>query len=472
MQTRLLNRFRSRLVTVESNLVREGSGSFLAEKLREGRIFILLLFLVALTRLIWFSGGTLAGGDLLVPINAPSYVVDRLFTWNTIDLGMPSGLVARLFNPFVGAVAISQYLTGTAVYGEALYVILFTFLSGMSIWWLVGIFSDLSLSARALFVGSLFYESSPFLINDGLHTSVLFLHAYALIPLIVYLVARALKERRESFAIIAALMTVILSSTMPNFKDMAFLGVVLSLFLAYAALSWPSVRRQWPRVGRFLCYSVLLNLAWIAPIALSLGDWISSLQSIQTVGTLQLSPGLDKVFRGVGTWGFNDGYQGLLYHPYSAVYGSPAFLFLGYSFTIVAFATLAIARPNRSTIFMGAFSLFFIFLTKGTQDPFGELYPLIVSFGPFKAFRESFYFMQFIAIGYSFLIVALVEELILRRRVSVETRGQLTGFKRPIRKFIGYSSRALPIVLVFLILANSWPLLTGAVAENWYVPGS
>src|SRR5207244_11119935 len=107
---------------------------------------------------------------------------------------------------------------------------------------------------------------------------------------------------------------------------------------------------------------------------------------------------------------------------------------------------------------MGAFSLFFIFLTKGTQDPFGELYPFIVSFGPFKAFRESFYFMQFIAIGYSFLIVALVEGLILRRRV--ETRGQLSGFKWAILRFIGYSSRALPIVLVFLILANSWPLLT------------
>src|SRR5207244_3219892 len=115
-----------------------------------------------------------------------------------------------------------------------------------------------------------FYESSTFMINDGLSTAILFLHTYALIPLITYLLIRGINEHSERFLIISAFLTILVSSTMPNFKDLAFLGVILTIFLAYRVASHGGLKITIISVSKFVSYSILFNMAWLLPILINI----------------------------------------------------------------------------------------------------------------------------------------------------------------------------------------------------------
>ncbi len=440
-------------------------------KLREQLPFVVLLG-VALIRLLWFQGNVLADGDLLIPIDAPGYLEERWFTWNAIELGMPSGLPARLLNPLLDLAAVSQIATGSAVYGEAAYLVLFTFLSGLSIWWLTSYLSESRRSTPSLLVTSLFYMSSTFLINDGVHTAILFLHSYALIPLIIYLLIRAIKEHDTRFVIISSFLTLMIASTMPNFRDLAFLALVLALFLTYGVLSRICDRSSWRVLGKFLLYSALLNLAWILPVMINLDYWSTSIYSVPVGRVTQLSSGLDSIFRGIGKWSFDSGYQGLLYHPYSEIFGSPVFILLGFSISFFAFGSLLLSRPTKLTLFMASFTLFFLFLSKGATPPFGETYSATVLLGPLRAFRESFYFMQFVALGYAYLLGEFVEAT--RRYLSTSKRTQARSRRRVFQdgRVNWKITSGVSILLVTVIVVYSWPLHTGAVAVNWYTSDS
>jgi len=434
------------------------------------KLYFTFLLSVALVRLVWFQGRVLAGGDLLVPMDSPGFLRARLSTWDTVDLGMPSGLVARVFSPLYGLVALSQVATGSAVYGEAIFLVGFTFLAAVSVWWLTDYLADSKRSRISLLVTSLFYECSMFLINDGLHTTILFLHTYALLPLIAYLMMRATSEGRHRFAIISASLTIFVSSTMPNFRDLAFLAIILAFFVTYCAKFRRFNRFSWKVVGTFLVGSTLLNLAWILPLVVNIDYWAAGLSSVPVSGVTQLSSGLERILRGIGKWGFDSGYNGLLYHPYSEVYFSPAFIILGYSFTALSFAAILIARPTKPALLMMSFSLVFVFLAKGVQPPFGQVYAALVLLGPLRAFRESFYFMQFVALGYAYLVGEFADAV---RRFDTSRLARLWPrthrlFQRRPESMLGGT---ISILLVGAILANSWPLFTGAVAENWSTPG-
>ncbi len=430
----------------------------------------MVLLGIALIRLLWFQGNVLADGDLLIPIDAPGYLGERPSTWNTVELGMASGLVARLLNPLMVLLAVSQMTAGSAVFGEAAYVVLFTFLSGVSVWWLADYLSEGRKSTLSLLVTSIFYASSTFLINDGLHTAILFLHTYALIPLIVYLLLRAAREGRGEFVVAASFLSIIIASTMPNFKDLAFLAIVLALFFAYGIISKTLDRSSWRALGKFLLYSTLLNLAWILPMLVNLNYWAGGLDALPVTRVTDLSVGLGRIFQGIGKWAFDSGYQGLLYHPYSIVYSSPPFILLGYSISILAFASLVLARPKRPALFMASFTLLFLFISKGSQAPFGGIYSGAVLLGPLRAFRESFHFFQFAALGYAYLLGEFVDAT--RRYLHTFSAAEPRRGGRSLLRGLGQRrvTAGVSVLLISLIVVNSWPLHTGAIAVNWYAP--
>ncbi len=430
----------------------------------------LVLLAVAAIRLLWFQGNVLADGDLLIPVDAPGFLGERFSTWNTVELGMVSGLMARLLNPIIGLSALSQIITGSAVSGEAVYLLLFTFLAGVSVWWLTDYLSAGRRSTLSLLVTAIFYQSSMFLINDGVLTSIMMLHTYALIPLIVYLLLRAAKESRGEFVVAASFLTLIIASTMPNFKDLALLAIVLALFFAYSLLAKALNRSSWRVLGKFILYSTLLNLAWVLPVLINLNYWVGGIESLPVTRVSTLSLGLERVFSGIAKWTLGGSHQGLLYNPYSTAYFSPPFVLLGYSLSMLAFASLVLARPRKPALFMASFTLFFLFLTKGSQPPFGDIYSGAVLLGPLRAFRESFHFFQFAALGYAYLIGEFVDATgrYLSTRSTLEP--QRGGHSLSLGRRYGRVTVVVAVLVVSLTIVNSWPLHTGEIAVNWYVP--
>jgi hypothetical protein len=256
---------------------------------------------------------------------------------------------------------------------------------------------------------------------------------------------------------------------MPNFRDLAFAGIAIGLFSCYTIVINHSAMRLATVIGKFLAFSALLNMEWILPIVLNLRYWIASINSVPVPQVTQLSANLTSIFRGIGKWGFDSGYNGLLYHPYSVVYSSIPFIFLGYIITLFAFSSLLGSR-SKQTLFMAFFTLLFIFLSKGGQPPLGVIYSDSVLFGPLRVFRESFYFMQLLALGYAYLLGEFVSKGWFRKRVpdASVSKVRYRSFPRiPLN-----AKKLLPMILIGIIVVYSWPLYTGAVAENWYRPGT
>lgn len=310
------------------------------------------------------------------------YAVFTLWSW---PFNFLNGLLANLGLSF-------------EVLERVLMIIPFLFISILSIWKFC---THLKFSNNAKFISSIFYLTNTYvllLIDGGQITIGL---AYALFPLAFLVIEQSLAggfKRRIQAAILVSILGVF---------DFRFIFVLVLLCLirfiyGFSGVDW---LKSWIKTTvTILLIYIGLNFYWLlvllkAPLSTST---FASLTQTTFISFISL------------------GHAFLLFSPhwFKNVFGnvSP----LGFEFFLIpllVFLAPILKPKNKIVGFWLIVALISIFLTKGSSEPFSNIYPWLHSYMPgFSLFRDSSKFFFLVGLAYSILLGVTVDEMIKRFR--------------------------------------------------------
>jgi hypothetical protein len=251
------------------------------------------------------------------------------------------------------------------------------------------------------------------------------------------------------------------------------------LTLAYAAVGFYALlfrnKEDRIRVFSFLlkAYSltasvcILVNLWRILPFMKEFAMPFVKLSAQLSIGPWNKESTLLNTLRILNAWGFRE------YAPYANMYYENPFLIIA-TFTVPLFAFGGLLfKRNKRISHVALLTVLTLFLCKGENPPFGEIFISLVDFNvkslfyPFKAFHGTGVLtMHVLTLEYAVLIAYTVYNII-----------RLIG-KKLIKKHISLRSSIIQRSTIYFIIASillvpllysSYPLLTGEVLENWWL---
>lgn len=430
----------------------------------------LILITVACTRVLWFSfGKIITSGDLVVPLSSLDFLKNRLYIWNEIDFGQFSVLLPRFISPLHLTLGTLNIFGVSNEWGQIIYTVLMYFLGSYAIYKLTEILSPKGNKTAALFA-SIFYLFNPLLINDGFQTSIMFLSGYVAFPCILYFYIQALNKKSLGHIIMTAVLMTFLASGMPSYRDLIIGIFLLGTYGIYYLFNTHNFKNWMINTGKILGLTFMINLFWLFPYLTKPERLLEKFKLLTLTPTLfdltHRYTTLPNVFRGLGKWAlFFGGIQGEPFFVYSPVYTENLVVIVAtFLLPIIIFSSILLYR-KREIFFMLYMALFFIFLSKGINPPFGELYSLIVNRIPFfKAVRESFFFLQGLMIPYSYLF-------------GYSCQGFLHSILKVFsRKTIHNKAIKIACTVIILtslltpLLITSWPLVTGDIIKIGILP--
>ena len=216
--------------------------------------------------------------------------------------------------------------------------------------------------------------------------------AYGLSPLVLFFLFRLFKETNINNLILSSFFTGLIIALDPRISILVF-GVAAFWYLfAVSDFTFRKIKY----IILILLIAGLLNSYWIFPILVaflnnSLSQSVSSYFSLEGVNFLSFAALENSISLLHPNWPEN--IFGKVY------FFRPEFLIL----PILAFS--ALFKPKKEILFFASLALIGIFLAKGTNDPFGQIYSLLYQYIPgFSIFRDSTKFYLLIALSFSVLI--------------------------------------------------------------------
>lgn len=441
------------------------------KEIRHDLLFFIALVAVACTRIFWFFGvNIIRGGDLVMPTNSLNFIRQRLYIWNEIDFGQLSTLLPRVISPIYFIMGSLNMLGVPTQLGQIFITILMYSLGSFVVYKLVKIFSPEGKQSTAAMFASFFYLFNPVLINDGIQTSIRFLPSYVILPSILYFYILSLKKGSLFNYFMDALLITLLASGIPSFRDLLIAVLLLGVYSIFYLVTTYKIKNYLIVIGQIFILSILLNMFWLFPFIVNsdrLSIILTHLISTPNIWKTHMYCGLCNVIRGFGKWSFFSSYQGSPYLAYSNYYTENLIVITStFLLPLLIFSSILFSR-KREILFMGCMALFFIFMSKGINPPFGEFYKYLVNNIPiFKATRESFYFFQALMIPYSYLF-GYSCQVIFHRSLNC-VRKKLKGFSLAKSEII--VKAALISFLLSPLIITSWPLVTGDVITQWHDP--
>jgi hypothetical protein len=456
--------------------VKEGLVNVIIISLK-GKVTDYLLILVLSTfSLSWFEQNLLKiGGDFVLPLNPISYVSRLFYTWNPwVDLGLPSDNLSKL--PFYCFFAVLQILGCELLIAQKAYYFFVFFLSGTSMYYLMstivtsekdGKESKESRRVICLF-SALFYMFNPYTMIF-LHKPIIFL-VYALIPFILGLFIKGLTSQtsfRHKFY--AAIVYSLISITFPNYN---FLIISIGIAILYSIFSIVTKKSCFRECVVSLIvlpiFFAIINLWWILPAYNNLYSLLRTEKVVPLTFWAHTHSSIIEVIRLFGHWAFYSSVSGKPFVPYAHIYlSNPLVILITFIIPLLAFAALLLKPKKAHVFFFSCLAIISIFLAKGVNPPLGEIYRWFLLSVPFsKAFRVSTTtFLALVALSYSCLIGFTCGNI--HSKLS-QLNTTSTSNKRRLLKNL--NQFLITSALILVILANSWPLLTGDVFVNWYNP--
>lgn len=321
---------------------------------------------------------------------------------------------------------------------RVLYLIPFLILGTFGIWKLA---KYLKLSNQASFISSLFYLTNTYilLIIDGGQLRIAL--CYAILPVSFLLIEKSIYQGVRD-KLLAALGVAALGFFDLRFIYILFLLTLVKFFysLIFDLKNWKKIFVDWMGLGVLTLVVVLgLNAYWLIPLIKTPPDGQlygqltqTSFLSFATLGhsILLISP-----------------------HWYSNIFGviSP----LLFTFILIPFLVF-LAPVLRSKDYWVGFWLIIailsLFLTKGSLEPLGLVYPWLFHNIPgFSLFRDSTKFFFLVALSYSILIGITVDEVLKRLRRD--------GFRVIFTSFVA-------IYLLFLVSPAFTNQMTGILSVS------
>ncbi len=284
---------------------------------------------------------------------------------------------------------------------EKIFGIVILVLGFWGIWKLLDKFN---LSNAAKSVGSIFFLLNTFflLLFDGGQLSLAL--AYAILPAVFFYFLKITETDfwRDKFKL--AFWTLILSIADIRIIYLSFLTIfVFIAFRILTGLKSPLIFFRRLLLGFFITSIVLIgfHMYWLLPTLIS--------RQIQLPQTYERSSQ-------VSFLSFSSlSHSLLLQQPHwpQNVFGRlasprPEFVFI----PLLAFSVLILAKRNTTVAFWLLISIISIFLSKGSNEPFGQVYHFLFTYLPgFSLFRDPSKFYFLIGLSYSILISFSVQAL-------------------------------------------------------------
>lgn len=418
--------------------------------------FLIPAAIAAVAAQSWFKPGTLiAFGDIFPLIDPSNLLAKSLPTWSTLADGLGSRSIGIVIAP-ISAIASALHSIGLSepVIERVLLTGLFIG-EALAISFLIAtIWPQARLSARV--AGSLFYLFN-LLAFFNLPGAAQML-AFALFPLLAALMIRGLDSGQRKYAIMWAIASIGLSYVAAN-PPLAVVAALGSILVA-GAVHW-SRRGDLRSVVRFSArafpLSLLLNIWWLVPIALSVGG-STGVASIPTSpeewGWTQARNSFTNLFSLNASWGWPQP----LYFPYANTYQNPILGVITYAPAAIGFGALAFrTRKTKLVPLLILASLFLIFLSKGVHAPFEDVNAWITQHVP------GFWIVREPASKLLPMVVVLLSLLIVS---SVDKAADLVMLGRYSQRF-KWMDPASGVVLVGLMLPlAAWPVITGDIVAD------
>ena len=436
-------------------------------------ILAVLFYLGLSLRIItWFEYPyVLISGDLRPPLVPQAFQTKVLYSWNEVDFGMPSVYLPRILDPFYLLTSLFQLMGLDLFYSEMLTLFVMTFAASVLAYFY---FKHLTGgNTVASFIAGVFLVTNAYMITDTVVTAVSFIDtSLVILPSLLALTA-AIRRRSLGMVVVSGMLMTLTFDTFPNYRTtllcvLAMIVTVLFLYVKdgvivgrgepgrskYLSLNFDlRLLRKYVEYVLLLVASATLSSIWIIMILVpNLGSFLSSARAISPMPFV-LALNLYDVIRLIAKWGFYSGSLGFPYVPYSNVYlHSPLVVAATYAIPLLAFSALLLHKGRKAKYFFALAALVFIVLTSGFNPFFPMLYYYVSTYLPLMAvFRESSNWVFLLVLAYCVLIGLAMSGIWnrLRRR----------------------STQILAISLVIgLIFAASYPLITGDVTKNWLDP--
>jgi hypothetical protein len=405
-------------------------------------------------------------GDLRPPLIQGAFNKRVTYTWDEIDLGMPSVYQPRILIPSYFFVTVFQNL-GMDLYSSQLTtVFLMYFIASILMYVYVKQLTNGDIITA--FIAALFLTSNIYLISDREQTAIGFIDTILMILPSVVTFTEGIRKKSYAMLTLSGLLFVLTYGTFPNYRAMflCFATSMLTLLFMYVN-NGLNVHYEKNRISGFLNISLNMDLmrtylkyVIVSILALFLASiWIIAIVSanfhnfVLTYGQMASTPSVLKyiqfhdILRLIAKWGFYSSALDSPYVPYADIYlHNSLFIALSYLPPILAFASVLTPKSRRLTIYFSGIALFSLILVSGVIP---ELYSALVSYIPLLiVFRESAQWLFFTILSYSILI-GIVSSTLYHR------------FRKKALQIITLS------LIVIILFSSSYPLATGDVTRNW-----
>ncbi len=358
-------------------------------------MIIILLGSLLLTG-IWFSSGSLMGaGESGLPFYSLLWhTIASEYSWKLTLLGNANGITT-------GSFPLYWFLSRFVLLGVPNFLIqaffFFTILScaGIGIFLLSRLlFKELPTKYHLLAVG--FYWFNPAtLVNVWSRFLNNYMVFFALLPLALYLFIKGLEKRSYIYALSIGLVTAGFSYALTAVPFNLILWMLFALVTAYYAYL---NNRVWFYLQYFLIALLsycLINAWWIGQFfsylystsgTVSINDFFSSSGNLGTLDSLSQKLGLL-----INTLRFMHSTYYLDKSTYTAFYTTAPMVLLEFSITFLILGVIFRYRRHGSVLLLAIIYFLGLYLTKGNQTPFGDLFQIAFLYiSALQVFRNPF----------------------------------------------------------------------------------
>lgn len=423
------------------------------------KILVVILVIPLILVGMWFKDGYILGAseDGLIFYNVSSYFHQAQYTWMEYPgLGSPSvtliaGKPTYLFLSFLQSLGIPGFLLQAGVF----YFLLIS--AGIGIYLLVcELFPKLP--KKYILLSILFYWFNPIALHNLLSRSLLnYLFFYAAIPIVSLLYIKGLRSRKYLWVVGLNLSLLVYSYIFSYVAFTLLLWFWLLLITVYFALFFGHKIFAAKYLFLNLVLFIICNSWWILPmIALNiLGGARDGSQSflqqtnLDTLTALSKSIGnLNGIFKLINTSFISPDSLN-----WAKIYYSPILFIIQYFFMGAILFFIIKKRREPEVLFIGSLLLTVIFLAKGNNPPFGEIYQLLFKKIPIlQIFRNPFEKFGF--------LLSLTTSILIGPSIYSLT-DKLKGNLRKLTYFL---------VLVCLCGYLGFPLYSGLALTNTFPP--
>lgn len=414
---------------------------------------LLILFFSSIIISVWFFHGSIMGTGESGLLFYKPHVIYELFkdAWSRIYLGNVNGInVASAPTLFLFSVFETYGVPNFII--QALFFLFLFFIASYSVFLLTKELFP-KLETKYLYISAIFYVFNPIsLINVWNRFLYNYMSFWALLPLLLWLFIKGLKTKKYFYSLSTALVTIFFSFALSS----TVFNILLWALLLYAVLFFFLIDlKNLKFYISYFCLSLLLyslfNLWWISQFfnfifsssfSTNVDKFFTTEGNLSGLSSISQRLGsLIDVLRFSHTTFLNDGPS------WVRIYTSPLVVFIEFLITGLILWTIYKLKSNKNILFLGILFTLSIFLMKGNNPPFGEIFQFFFEHFTFlQVFRNPFEKFGFLLLPTAAPLFAISLDQIVKKIKSEQAK-----------KIIIYS------FCIFLLGIWGLPFLTGLV---------